>query len=688
MPESRRRKNRQKSPAEIAQVRRLHIVALSLLVLVVFASSLAGSFVWTDREDILLGGYRVTGIDDLGSALSSTREAYRLRAEGGAIDTTAGSWQPLTALSYSLSWGLWGDCAFCFHLENVLLHLLVVVGLYALGRHLLSQRRHGARIAVWAAAIFAVHPATVSSVAWIGGRSYLLASVFAVWSLVLFTRLQATTKSERRHVNRWLIMLSLAGLAALTSNEIAYLLPFAALLVGVYESRERGRTFLGGIAPVRIQGLALLGGMLLLVILYRQLVIGGMHAAGEYPSSSLLDNIGTALRHFWYLLESVVLPGEPVLSDAWKISRGWGTAEVAALLGVMVMLAALGVGLKVNHPSALGGTWYLMWIIPGAGFVPTEYYHNSHILYLASWGLALAAAYALFTLWRPLGRQLLPGSEAVVYVPLILLLAVITAFSNARWWEERGLFEAEIAHDPHYIEGRLRLAARALDTGEPEIALNHVLTAIDASHDETYTGHWSPRDGYLLLGRSQFEIGLVEESIGSFRTALEHRPDDTELLYRLGLALLETDDHVGAEKHLQQVLQQHPGHAEAEAELGVLLTQEQRYAEARPLLATALQNGLGNPRRHRAMAQVLIEAGELQQAAEQLEAALRGRENTDDRARLAWVAWQLGQTDRAYSDLNMAMQMEEEMTPYLEWVQQQIFSGDKAGQTASESDAP
>ena len=675
MPESNRRKSRQKSPAEIAQARRLHIVALSLLVLVVFASSLAGSFVWTDREDIVQGGYRVTGIDDLGSALSSSREAYRQRAYGGPTDPTTGSWQPLTALSNSLSWALWGDCAFCFHLENVILHLLVVIGLYALGRHLLSQRRHGTRIAVWAAAIFAVHPATVSSVAWIGGRSYLLASVFTVWSLVLFTRLQATTKSERRHVNRWLITLSFAGLAAMASHEIAYILPLAALLVGVYESGERGRPFLAGIAPMRIRGLALLGGGLLLIILYRQLVIGGMHAAGEYPTSSLLNNAGTALRHFWYLLESAVLPGEPILSDAWRISQGWGTAEVAALLGLIVLLAVIGIGLKLHHPSAFGGAWYLLWILPGAGFLPTEHYHNSHILYLATWGLSLAVAYALFMLWRPFGRQLVPGSEALVYLPLVLLLAVITAFSNARWWEEKGLFEAEIAHDPHYIEGRLRLAARALESGEADIALNHVLTAIDASREEGYTGHWSPRDGYLLLGRSQFEMGLVEESVGSFRTALEHRPGDAETLYRLGLALRETGNLDAAEQHLRRVLEQFPDHAQAAAELGVLLAQDQRFAEAKPLLTAALANGLGNPGRHRAMALVLIDAGELPQAAEQLEAALAGRENTDDRARLAWIAWQLGQTDKAYADLNMALQMEEGMTPYLDWVQQQIMSG-------------
>ncbi len=124
-----------------------------------YASALGGDFVWSDREDILQGAHRLTSLTDVPAGPEQFRQAYRARVTGASADRAAGTWQPLTLLSNSISWGLWGDCAFCFHLENVLLHGLLVVGLYALGRHLLSQRRHGNRIAAWAAALFAVHPA-------------------------------------------------------------------------------------------------------------------------------------------------------------------------------------------------------------------------------------------------------------------------------------------------------------------------------------------------------------------------------------------------------------------------------------------------------------------------------------------------------------------------------------------------
>ena len=98
-------------------------------------SALGGDFVWSDREDILQGAHRLTSLTDVPPALSRSRAGLPRACAGGSADGAAGTWQPLTLLSNSISWGLWGDCAFCFHLENVLLHGLLVVGLYALGRH-------------------------------------------------------------------------------------------------------------------------------------------------------------------------------------------------------------------------------------------------------------------------------------------------------------------------------------------------------------------------------------------------------------------------------------------------------------------------------------------------------------------------------------------------------------------------
>lgn len=661
-----------RSPEQIARTRRWHIVLLSLLILIVYASALFGGFVWSDREDILQGAYRFGSLAGFGASLSSSGDAFRSLALGSSGQGTAGGWQPLTIFSNTFSWSLWGDCAFCFHLENILLHGLLVVGLYALGRHLLSRRRHGNRIAFWAAALFAAHPATVSSVAWIGGRPYLLAALLGVWTLVIFTRLQATTNSRQGHVNRWLGGLFVASLGAMLAHETSYLLPLAALLIAIFESRERGRRALSGISPLRRKALALLTGVLVLVLMYRWSVVGGLGFAAGYPDESTVNNIGTALRHLWFLIEQTLLPGEPIISDAWPITLGWTATEVAALLGLLLLLVATLLGLKLGHPSAFGVAWFLLWLIPGVGVFPSDHYHSSHALYFAAWGIVFAVSYAIFLLWRPIGRQLMPGSEAVVYVPIILVLGIITAFSNARWWDHAALFESEIASDPHYMEGRLELAKASLEKGDAASALNHALAAIEASRDAAYTGFWSPRDGYLLLGRAQLEMGMLQDAAGSFRAALDGNPEDATVLYWLGVAYLHLGEFESAEVSLRNAIASRPAFTEAEADLGVALAGQQRFVEAYPLLAAATANGLGNARRHRALALTMIDANQLEAAIAQLELSLSKSETADDRARLAWVEWRLGRTEQARSDLDAALQLDEQSSDYVLSVRAQI----------------
>lgn len=674
MSETSPRKHRRQppSPERIAATRKQHMLLLALLVILVFASTLGGDFVWSDREDLLQGAFRIDSTDDIGAALTQSREAFRARTLGGWADPGAGSWQPLVLLLNSISWGIWGDCAFCFHLENVLLHLAIVIGLYALGRHLLSHRRHGNRIAAWAAALYAVHPATVSAVAWVGGRPTLLAAAFSVWTLVIFTRLQATTNSRAGHVRRWLMALALTSLAALLAHESAMMLPLLALLVAGFESSERGRHPLGGISPRRRKGLLVLIGSVLLFVLYRIVALGGARFDASYPSDSTFANIGTGLRHLWFLIDEALLPGEPILSDAWRITQIWGAGEVAALFGLLLILAAIVIGFRFRHPAALGISWFLLWLLPGVGLFPSGHYHDSQTLYLAVWGVAFALSFGILQLWRPVGRQLVPGSEALAYVPLIIVLAVITAFSNARWWDHSGLFEAEVNSDPHYMEGRVELAKAALDSGAAEVAMNHALAAIEASADTGYTGYWSPADAYLLLGRAQWDLGRYGDAATSFASALELAPDDARVYYRLGLAELAQQAYEAAEESLRVALTLRNPYPDAEADLGVALAGQKRYVEAYPLLANAIDSGLGTALRHQALAAVYIDGNRLTDAARQLEIALELRDDGDERARLAWIHWRLGDAATAASELAAAEALSEKGSDYIEWVRGQL----------------
>jgi len=636
------------------------------VTLLTYLSALPGDFIWNDQRDLVQGAYRLTSLHDIGDALTLPGSRYRERFDGGAPDLNQGNWQPVAILSNTTGWLFWGTCSSCWHAENLLLHLLVVVGLYALGRHLLSKRRHGNTMAFWAAALFAVHPGTVASVAWLGGRSTLVSSALAVLSLVLFSRLQPTTNVPRKHVRRWMIGSGVAALLAMLTHEHTYLLPVAALLVALLGAQERGRGYLRGVAPSRWQTLGVLLAGLVLIIGYRQAFVNGFSFAGSYPTDSLFNNLGTALRHLWSIIEQVLLPREPVVSDAWEISQGWGAGEVAALLGTLLVLGATAFGIHIGHPAAFGVAWFLLWIIPGVGVLPSERYHNEQFLYLAMWGLIFALVFLFNRMWRPVSRQLVRGSEAIILVPILVVLMVISGLSNARWWDHRGLFEGEISNDPYYIEGRLQLARHALEQERPVDALNHVMNAIASRQDRKFTGYWDAADAYRLLGQIQLKLELYDDAFASVEQSLEERPQSARSWHLLGQVQLQQQDYTMAEASLRRAGEIFPSPA-IQADLGVALLKQRKISQGEQLLSDALQQvGTSSFLRHSTMGIHLVEQHRHTEALPHLEEALNYRESANTRAALTLAQWYLGKKLAAYESISIAMQLEEEHNAYVE----------------------
>ena len=671
---SKNKKRRTETPQQIIRTRRRHVWVLVALTVMVYFSALPGDFVWSDRGDLLQGQHRLTSFGDIADALTLPREQYRLRDDGYAADLGGGTWQPGVIFANTLSWTLWGKCSTCWHLESLLWHLLSVLGLYVLGRSLFSQQRSNPNgMAFWAAALFAVHPAGVASVAWIGGRPELIAAALSVAALVLFSRLQATTNVPRKHLRRWLIGSTLLAGAAMSMHEHAYLLPFAAVLLAGVNAMQRGRGFFSGIAPARRLSLQALFGMLGLVLLIRYFAVG-FEFAGQYPSETFFNNFGTALRHLWSLIEQALLPTEPVVSDAWEISFGWDAGEVAALLGTVLLIGATLFGLRFGHPTAFGLAWFLLWIIPGVGLFPTDHYHSDQSLYLGVWGLLFGIVFLLSRAWRPIGRQLIKGSEAIMFSPVLLILMVMTAFSNARWWNHDRLFEGEIANDPHYIEGRLQLADSAIRQGRPVDALNHVLTAAESHDNDKFTGYWDAAKSFRLLGVAQLNMGLYNDAVNSLETAIEARPDSARSWHLLGQAQIETQAYADAAESLRKALEIKPHSATAKADLGVALIGSQKLDEGVELLLASLQDPkVGNFHRHASLGVALLDRREYESAQQHLEQALSSREDAKVRASLALACWRLNKQDEAYNHLSTAMQSDDQDSQdFVNWVDRQI----------------
>jgi len=628
----------------------LHLLLLSIAVVIIYLSSLPGEFIWQDHQDIASGGLRLLDGEDWQRLWNLPIEQYRQRL-GGWVDTgAAGDWRPLLVISYSLDWWLWDGCTTCYRVENLLWHLLSVIGLYALGRQVLQKRRNGRRTALWATALFALHPLDVSVVSWAGGREELLATTLSVWTLVLFTRLRVTKLSQQRR-HYWLAGMLVLFVLALLSGADALLVPPAALLLSWFSLRERGRHHLFSLSQERLIGLALLCLLCLPYLFYRWSVVPfDLHT--PYPGEGPWEALGSQVTLFWHYVSLVLLPSEPVLSDSWPIS-GFGPGAVLGLFATLFVIAATAYGIWRHHPAAFGVAWFLLWLLPDSGLLPLQQYYNEASLYPASWGLLFAVSYAATRLWRPIGRQLSRGSEAIVFVPLLLMVGTMTALSNARWWDDERLFQSEVDLDPYYLNGRIALAERALQLQQPMEAVHHLLNAVEGSEKPQFTAEWQAGRAYSRLSQAEFELALFRDARKHAEQATKLMPNQAQPWYWLGSAELALGDIPNALAALRKARERQPEDHHTLARLGTALIRDGQIEQGLALLEPNLDEI--DDQELEALAIGRMAQGDPAAAIEHLQVALSQQESPSRRARLAWARWQSGDRQGARKDIAKAL---------------------------------
>jgi protein O-mannosyl-transferase len=138
-------------------------IALLLGVsLLVYANTLANRFVYDDEI------YVFRNPDVIRPTLTGLFEANKF----------VNVFRPVTFATFALNWAVGGPHPFGFHLINVCLHAAVVLLLYLVLRTLLDAVQKGKTIALVAALLYAAHPIHTEAVAWVTGRSELLAAGF------------------------------------------------------------------------------------------------------------------------------------------------------------------------------------------------------------------------------------------------------------------------------------------------------------------------------------------------------------------------------------------------------------------------------------------------------------------------------------------------------------------------------
>lgn len=556
-------------------------VALTLIVLTVatFARVLHSGF--------------LTGFDDQIYVLENqgVRQGLTPSAIRWAFTTTdAAFWHPITWLSHMIDVELYGLNPAGHHLSSIVLHGAATVVLF-----LVLQAMTGA---LWrsalVAALFAVHPLHVESVAWVAERKDLLCALF--W----FLGMGAYLRYARRPNLPRLVVVFVVFAAALMAKSMAVTFPFALLLLDVW---PLGRLRLGARVGT---GFTMRKGLMLLEKLPMFLLIP-VFSVVSYKAQIGHGAIDTVWANpLWVRIANAIISYGGYL---WKTAIPTGLAiyyphpgssvsiPEAAVSGVaLLLLTALAVRVIRSRPyHAVGLFWYLGILLPVIGFIEFgQFALADRFTYLPLVGIFMAVAWGGDDLCGRL--KVRAGHRYAAAAALVLAYAVAAWVQTGYWRDEVTLWTRTVQVTGDNIHARIHLGSAWRLRGEPERAAEQFREAIRLN------GNLTP--AMYLLADVLDEMGRSDEA------AVERgRARELDLAFQAAMAVptggqpgFSAQDHnnagVGAalinrfgeaEAHFRRALELAPDYAGAHYNLANLYRDRGRLDDARAEYLQALR---------------------------------------------------------------------------------------------------
>jgi protein O-mannosyl-transferase len=490
-------------------------VALALLTFLAYAPATDGDFLWDDDAHVTR------------PELRSTAGLWRIWYDLGATQ----QYYPVLHSAFWVEHRLWGNEPAAYHLVNIALHALSAFLLF----HIL--RRLEVPGAALAAALFALHPVNVESVAWISEQKNTLALFFALAALLAYLAFEATRKPARYALATALFILGLL------SKTVVAVLP-AALLV-LFWWRDGRLSVRRQIVPLLPWFAASLAGGLLTAWFERTYL-----GADDRLGLSAAERVLLAGRVPWFYVSKLLWPANlAFIYPRWTLQpSSW-----AQWLFVVATLAAIGGAWWARRRSRAPLAVALLFVgclVPALGFFdvfPFVFsYVADHFQYMASLAILSAAGATLATLVvrLPAPRR---GAGYVLCAALVAVLGSLTWRQCRAYRDAETLFETALARNP---------------------------------------GCWMC---LINLGNGAFNAGDAPGAIARFRQALAIRPDAAEAHNDLGNALMQVGSTAEAVDHFREAVRLSPRYVVAHSNLGGALAMLGRLPEARAELETALR---------------------------------------------------------------------------------------------------
>jgi len=486
----------------------------------------------------------------------------------------SGSWIPLTWLSLVADTELHGPDAGGYHLTNLVLHLANTLLLFIAMRSLTGSPWRS----LFVAALFALHPLHVESVAWVTERKDVLSAFFWFLGLWLYAR-YASGPSPARYA-----AVLLALVLGLMAKPMVVTLPFVLLLLDLWplgrlavpaEVRGNGRA--GGrrkeraarIDTLRFRvvvekaPLVLVATALGLVTYLAQRGTGATVSLEALPlgarfANALVSYVSYLGKTFWPDDLAAFYPHPLNGIPAWQVLG-------AALFLGLVSAAAARPSVRRRRPYLLvGWLWYLGTLLPVIGLVQVGYQGMAdRYTYLPLVGVFIMIAWGLPDLAGEgrMRRVLVPAAATVA----VGALAVCTWYQAALWRDSISLFEHALRVTRRNFVMHNQLGLALAERGRLPEAVSHYVQALRV--------HPRYAEAHTNLGVAFLEQGALPEAAACFGEALRLYPGFEEAHNNMGIALERMGRRDEAVRHYSEALRIRPDYPLARANLERALAQ-------------------------------------------------------------------------------------------------------------------
>ncbi len=519
----------------------------------------------------------------------------------------ATNWHPLTWISHMIDCQLFGTNAGRHLLVNALIHVANTLLVFCF----LLRTTHARWPSAVVAALFALHPLHVESVAWASERKDTLCTFFGLLALIAYAR-YAEAPSIRRYM--WVAIALAMGLLA---KPMLVTWPLVMLLLDYWPLRRwesaKSKAQRGKMRNLILEKIPLLVlvAMSAIITFVAQSHGGAVRTFAAAPAAFRLSNALVSYAKylvltFWPHNLAVYYPLAPIGIPVWQIIG-------AAFL--LIGITAFCFFQRRPQPYLIvGWLWFLGTLVPVIGLVQVGGQTMAdRYFYIPSIGLFIALVFGLADIaksWR-----LAPWLSTGIAGGVLLILATLTNAQIQRWHDSFTLFEHTLAVTPPNLHMEHNLGLALGGSGRYDEAAAHFEKALQI--DPNFY------DGLVGMGVTREFQGRLPEAIDHFQAAIRSQPDASTAHVELGRALWKQNRDQAAFEEMRRASQLAPEDADIRADFALALQLLGRIPEAIEQFHEALRMNPNDAEAHANLGLALLASGKARESIAEFEVALR-----------------------------------------------------------------